>query len=487
MRMVTIYLPIVESFDLHYEFKCAFHELGYRMWDDIPSPEVKAIMSFFSGMKIYKPSDVSKGLSIILPNTVVMFGDDNDEGRTDTSFGRVFVDVVAVLTFYLELCDSHPYGKFDENREDSTEDGQWAPYEANGNAIRNMRQKVIANHLGGSGGDSAKALAQPITLDKFPSDSNDWINWELSTIAKFQSAGIIKVLSDPHFVANNPKIDSIAAGLLKASFADKTSFLDTAFLAEDGDLIGSGYKIWNCLKGFYEYPGLIRHTLRDYQTRFEALEHKPNGNFMDFSKKFMSLRNIIIHLQGKATAAKMDDVTYITAWKGMFLNKIANDINASATAALLRKDNGKDLWECICDINAHLAGLAEGKAGKKQSSKAEKGNHDQDDAKPKEGERDPGPKPGPTLIQQLYMMRDKSKDDDKKKAIQSLIDDVKESKDGKKRPNQGKFGGKGGSNKNPKRRRRGTGDKTKASIEDTGIENEDDRSMTGVEARSIFG
>jgi len=57
----------------------------------------------------------------------------------------------------------------------------------------------------------------------------------------------MKILTDSGFAQINPRIDSIAMGLLKSAFA-KSSFLDTVFLVEDGDFVGSGYKIWQKLQ-----------------------------------------------------------------------------------------------------------------------------------------------------------------------------------------------------------------------------------------------
>jgi len=435
-----------------------------------------AIFSFLEHMEITKPSEARKGLIAMKSGTEIQFKD----GNKILQITPVLLDIFTVLHYFMALCDeTDNEGAFDVDEEIGLgPQAEWPDYAANRLGLMKARYGIIDGSMG-THTTTSKTLAQSITLDPFPTDTNDWINWELSTIAKFQSAGIVNILTDEHYAELNPKVDSIAAGLLKAAFASKTSFLDTAFLLEDGDLTGSGYKIWKRLCSFYEYPNLVRYTLRDYQSKLESLEHKHNGNFMDFAKKFMAYRNIIMHLQEKA--ANLNDVTIISpnSWKGIFINKISGDLNASATATLLKADPNKDLWECICDVNAHLTGVKEANNSNKRTAK--KPANEEDKLEPKESKKgDPAPKQGPTLLQQLYTMRNQTQDEDKKKLIMSLIEDAR-SKEDKKRPFQGKQG-KGG--KNPKRRRRGSA-KAHVASEDDGDDDED-RSMTGAEARSIF-
>jgi len=94
----------------------------------------------------------------------------------------------------------------------------------------------------------------------------------------------------------------------------------------------------------------------------------------------------------------------------------------------------------------------------------------------------PAPKQGPSLVQQLYNLKN-STQEDKKKNIQTLIY-VAKSKQGKKCPFQEKQGqGKGGGN-GPKHHCRGGKTDVPFAEED---KDDDDCLMTGTEASSIFG
>jgi len=124
------------------------------------------------------------------------------------------------------LCDKSNEGVYEKGL---GELDNWPDYAANWFALIKLRYAIIEESMG-SCTTSPKALAQSITLDPFPTDTNDWINWELSTIAKFQSAGIVTILTDEDYAELNPKIDSIATGLLKAAFASKSSSVEMAFL-----------------------------------------------------------------------------------------------------------------------------------------------------------------------------------------------------------------------------------------------------------------
>jgi len=489
--MTSIFLLLNREDDIHYEFKRAFELLGYDMWSDDPTDDVAQIVSLFLGMKIRKPSEARKGMIILAPGTTVKFLD--DDGNEHILNPSIIMDVLTVLNFFMTLCEKGKSDQYDKDEEldmNTVPEGEepvWPGFVASEAWLYESRTTLLNGFIGAKVQPTGtKALAQSISLDAFPSDTNDWINWELSTIAKFQSAGIINVLTDAEYANLNPRIDSIAAGLLKAAFANKSSFLDTAFLSEDGDLVGSGYKIWQKLRGFYEYPGLIRCTLEDYQSTFEDLKHKQDGNFMRFAKKFMSLRNIIIHLQVKAEAADMDDITPIKNWKGIFLNKISGDLNISAIVTLLKKDDKKELWECICDVNAHLANIKQ-KEGDKKSDKAKgkKQGNDEEEDKPKESEKEPAPQKGPTIVQHLYNMKNQSKDDEKKKIIQSLIDETRQSSGGKEKKRKSYGKGKPSNEPGPKRRRRNSDNKAHEVDMDPG--DDGDRSMTGAEASSIFG
>ena len=484
--MSVFKISTARSLDLHFEFKGAFKELNYKMWPTTVGgtvcTETTVFCSFFEAFRITYPSESRKGLVVLKPGADVQM---SQSSKLTQLLHSALLDILTVLHFFMVQCDEADDPKaYDVDKEIDLAAGAALPkYHATRKALIKLREAILDHGHGMKGVPAPKTLAQSITLEKFPSNSSGWINWELSTIAKFQSAGIVNILTDDFFAQLNPRLDSIAAGLLKAAFANESSYLDTAFLMEDGDLIGSGNKIWKKLRSFYEYPNLIRHTLREYQTKFENLEHKLSGDFEEFARKFMQYRNIIIHLQEKA--ADLDDVTIITptSWKGHFINKISGDVNATATATHLKLDNTKDLWMSICEVNAHLAGLKEhnanGKAGGKKKNK-----DDEEKPGPKDSKKDqPASKQGPTLIQQLYNLKNATQDEEKKKNIQALIDEAR-SKESKKRPFQEKQGqGKGGG-KGPKRRRRGG--KTDVAFEED-EEDDDDRSMTGAEANSIFG